>query len=69
MIARHHHHIEVRRHIEHPVELRQRIMQVGYQEEAHGEDTAVRSGGSEAMARNVIALALLLRIGWTGRRR
>ena len=35
MIAGHHHHVEIRSNIEDPVELRQRIMQIGYQEEAH----------------------------------
>ncbi len=35
MISRHYHHVEIRSHVEDPVELGQRIVQVGYQEEAH----------------------------------
>ena len=38
MIARHHHHVEIGGDVEDPVELRQRIMEIGYQEESHGED-------------------------------
>ena len=47
MVARHHHHVEVGSNIEDPVELRQRIMQVGYQEESHGAafDGAYRAFG------------------------
>ena len=45
VIARHHHHVEVSSNIEDPIELRQRIMQVGYQEEAHGPKCL---GGREA---------------------
>ena len=33
-----HHDVEIAGNLEHPVELRQRIMEVGYQEEAHGRD-------------------------------
>ena len=34
-IARKHHHVEIGRDLEHPIELRQRIMQICYRKEAH----------------------------------
>ena len=35
MVAGHDHHVEIAGDVEHPVELRQRIMEIGYQEESH----------------------------------
>ena len=35
MVAGHDHHVEIGGDVEHPVELRQRIMEVGYQEQSH----------------------------------
>ena len=35
MVAGHDHHVEIAGDVEHPVELRQRIMEVGYQEQSH----------------------------------
>ncbi len=32
MVPRHDHHVEVGGHVENPVELRQRIMEVGYKQ-------------------------------------
>jgi hypothetical protein len=34
-VARQHHHVEIGRDLEHPIELRQRIMQICYRKEAH----------------------------------
>jgi hypothetical protein len=36
VIACHHHHVEAVGNVEDPVELRKRIMEVGYQEKSHG---------------------------------
>jgi hypothetical protein len=36
MIPGHHDDVEIGRHVEDPVELRKRIMEVGYEEQSHG---------------------------------
>ena len=43
VVAGHDDHVEAVGHIQHPVELRQRIVQIGNQEEAHdGADRVIR---------------------------
>jgi hypothetical protein len=47
MVPGHDHDVEIARHIEDPVELRQRVMQVGYQKQSH-DRPRIRIAGSKA---------------------